>query len=255
MNECKIRVRFANVRTTIDDRTKKRNPEVFPETVGNAPKRNKHFSYFFFTFFFFDLFFVCTGIFFERVRSVYACSALPLYYFSLKNNRGGVGNPYTHFPEALPWSVPEGSGAMATASCVLDAQDAPVPPVALLGLAGAVLASLGAVTMSKWCREVSRRRAASARASRLAAAVSVEGSKAKLKRYPEYTIDTVRLHSSAKDAWVVVGDGVYDVTKWAPRHPGGERNIIDISGRCVCQLIDFGFVCGCQEEPRRLTWD
>ncbi|CAN0486583.1 unnamed protein product, partial [Laminaria digitata] len=72
---------------------------------------------------------------------------------------------------------------------------------------------------------------ASARASRLAAAVSVEGSKAKLKRYPEYTIDTVRLHSSAKDAWVVVGDGVYDVTKWAPRHPGGERNIVDISGR------------------------
>ena len=96
-------------------------------------------------------------------------------------------------------------------------------------MAGAVLASLGAVTVSKWCSEVSRRRAANARASR-SAAVAVAG-KEKLKDYPEYTIDTVRLHSSAQDAWVVVGDGVYDVTKWAPRHPGGERNIVDISGR------------------------
>lgn len=132
--------------------------------------------------------------------------------------------------KAHPWSVPEGAGEMAASYCVLDAQDAPVPPVALLGLGGAVLASLGAVTLSKWFSEASRRRAASARASRSAA--SAVADKAQLKRYPEYTIDNVRLHSSAEDAWVVVGEGVYDVTKWAPRHPGGERNIVDISGRC-----------------------
>lgn len=166
------------------------------------------------------------------------CSALRS---ALRKNRGWQSTP---FPQAHPWSVPEGPGAMATASCVLDTQDAPVPPVALLGLAGAVLASLGAVTMSKWCSEVSRRRAASARASRSAAVAVAD--KAKLKSYPEYTIDTVRLHSSAKDAWVVVGDGVYDVTKWAPRHPGGERNIVDISGRyelkgTACCCTDCGF--------------
>ena len=144
--------------------------------------------------------------------------------------------------------MPEGSGAMATASCVLDAQDAPAPPVALLGLAGAVLASLGAVTVSKWCSEVSRRRAANARASR-SAAVAVAG-KEKLKDYPEYTIDTVRLHSSAQDAWVVVGDGVYDVTRWAPRHPGGERNIVDISGRYDDTGLTRGSVCAVAQAAR-----
>lgn len=166
------------------------------------------------------------------------CSSAWLLRSDLRKNRGGQSIP---FPQARPWSVPEGSGAMATASCVLDAQDAPVPSVALLGLAGAVLASLGAVTVSKWCSEVSRRRAANARASR-SAAVKV-ADKAKTKGYPEYTIDTVRLHSSAQDAWVVVGDGVYDVTKWAPRHPGGERNIVDISGR-YDTAYDRLWVCG-----------
>lgn len=55
--------------------------------------------------------------------------------------------------------------------------------------------------------------------------------KAALKVYPEYRIEDVRKHSTANDAWVVIADGVYNVTKWAPYHPGGERNIVDISGR------------------------
>lgn len=168
-------------------------------------------------------------------------------------NRGWQSIP---FPEAHPWSVPEGSGAMATASCVLDMQDAPVPPLALLGLAGVVLASLGAVTMSKWCSEVYRRRVASARANRSGAVAVAD--KAKRKDYPEYTIDTVRLHSSAKDAWVVVGDGVYNVTKWAPRHPGGERNIVDISGRYDISQYSYSYrsrVCGCRAGPQgTLDW-
>lgn len=119
---------------------------------------------------------------------------------------------------------------MATPSCVLGSEEGvPVAPGALLGLAGAVLASLVAVTASKWSREAGRRRAAAERIPEPPSA----GKKGKGKAYPEYTIDAVQSHSTAEDAWVVVGDGVFDVTQWAKRHPGGERNIVDISGRWV----------------------
>lgn len=115
-------------------------------------------------------------------------------------------------------------------SCVLGAGDAPGAPVPLLGLAGTVLASLCAVTGSRWRREAAKREASRACVS-APAARALETTSSRAKAYPEYTIDVVRLHGSANDAWVVVGDGVYNVTKWAPHHPGGERNIVDICGR------------------------
>lgn len=123
---------------------------------------------------------------------------------------------------------------MATPSCVLGDEAGSPPPVALLGLGCSVLASLGAVTASKWVKDCAAREAREAgerAASALAKAANA--SKAKKKVYKEYTIDDVKLHCTAKDAWVAIGDGVYNVTKWAPHHPGGERNIVDISGRYV----------------------
>lgn len=123
------------------------------------------------------------------------------------------------------------------------------PSIALLGVAGTVLVLLASVTLSKWAREVFAHKALMERREKQAveakgAAVARAGEQATFgakqhierkspaaKVYPEYSIEDVRLHSSAKDAWVAIGDGVYDVTKWATYHPGGERNIIDISGR------------------------
>lgn len=110
-------------------------------------------------------------------------------------------------------------------SCLSAPQE---PPTYLLSIAGAVLASLLAITLLSWHREASIRKARSARRDSAAAAGAAT---AKPKAYPEYTMEAVHPHCTAKDAWVVIGDGVYDVTKWAPHHPGGERNIVDISGR------------------------
>lgn len=132
---------------------------------------------------------------------------------------------------------------MDNLSCALGAEVVEAsPPVALLRIAGAVLASLCVVTGSKWMRESGKQRASSSSSSATTnTSTSSSGTDAppaqatakakKAKTYPEYDIDAIKLHSSAKDAWVVIGDGVYDVTKWAPHHPGGERNIVDISGR------------------------
>lgn len=119
-----------------------------------------------------------------------------------------------------------------------------VPPAALLGLAAIVLALLAGVTGMKWIRENASSKARDARKrsltttdsdSNLIAGAGAGGEVKKAKRspkvYQEYRIEDVRLHCSVKDAWVAIGNGVYDVTKWAPHHPGGERNIVDISGR------------------------
>lgn len=117
------------------------------------------------------------------------------------------------------------------ASCPV-ADDGQQAPTYLLSVAGVVLTSQLAITLLSWRRDAASRRAKNARSD--AAAVAAEGAgggKGKAKTYPEYTMEAVHSHCTAKDAWVVIGDGVYDVTKWAPFHPGGERNIVDISGR------------------------
>lgn len=41
----------------------------------------------------------------------------------------------------------------------------------------------------------------------------------------------VRKHSSENDAWIVVDGKVYDVTKYAPGHPGGPQWILDWAGK------------------------
>lgn len=113
-------------------------------------------------------------------------------------------------------------------SCLVDPQEA---PTYLLSIAGGVLASLLAITLLSWNREATLRQAKNARSDAADAAAAAGAAKAQPKTYPEYTMEAVHPHCTAKDAWVVIGDGVYDVTKWAPHHPGGERNIVDISGR------------------------
>lgn len=113
-------------------------------------------------------------------------------------------------------------------SCLAEVQEA---PGYLLSVAGVVLASLLAVTLSSWRRDAAKNKARDARALSDEAAAAAKRRQA--KTYPEFTMEAVHKHCTANDAWVVIGDGVYDVGKWAPHHPGGERNIVDISGRWV----------------------
>jgi cytochrome b involved in lipid metabolism len=37
-----------------------------------------------------------------------------------------------------------------------------------------------------------------------------------------FTMEEVKKHKTKKDAWIVIKNKVYDITKWIPKHPGGE---------------------------------
>jgi len=52
----------------------------------------------------------------------------------------------------------------------------------------------------------------------------------------EYTIDEVSIHNSAQDLWLVVDNKVYDLTKFYPRHPGGEMMLLG-AGKDATQLF------------------
>ena len=46
-----------------------------------------------------------------------------------------------------------------------------------------------------------------------------------------YTMAQVQAHASASSCWTVIGKGVYDVTRWINRHPGGSSRILALCGR------------------------
>jgi len=45
-----------------------------------------------------------------------------------------------------------------------------------------------------------------------------------------YTMEDVAKHKSRADCWIVIGRGVYDVTKFLNDHPGGDRVILGRAG-------------------------
>ena len=45
-----------------------------------------------------------------------------------------------------------------------------------------------------------------------------------------YTRAEVQKHNTKDDCWLVYKNGVYDVTKYVPLHPGGESNITGFGG-------------------------
>ena len=45
-----------------------------------------------------------------------------------------------------------------------------------------------------------------------------------------YTRAEVSLHNKREDLWIIVYGRVYDVTDWAPKHPGGKRIIQHYGG-------------------------
>jgi cytochrome b involved in lipid metabolism len=48
---------------------------------------------------------------------------------------------------------------------------------------------------------------------------------------PSYGWEEIRKHTSKSDRWMVIDGRVYDVTRWAKKHPGGERLIAHHSGQ------------------------
>lgn len=45
-----------------------------------------------------------------------------------------------------------------------------------------------------------------------------------------YNGDEINKHTTSGDAWIVIGDRVYNVTKWADKHPGGAEILLRHSG-------------------------
>lgn len=54
---------------------------------------------------------------------------------------------------------------------------------------------------------------------------------------PVYTYEEVSKHNKATDCWLVIDDHVYDVTKFVPRHPGGNMIYLN-AGRESTKLFE-----------------
>lgn len=46
-----------------------------------------------------------------------------------------------------------------------------------------------------------------------------------------YTMATVKKHKTRSSCWTVVGTGVYNLTKWISKHPGGSKRILAMCGK------------------------
>ncbi len=53
------------------------------------------------------------------------------------------------------------------------------------------------------------------------------------------TLDEVKKHNTDKDCWVIIGDDVYDVTKFLADHPGGKKAIILYAGKDATEEFDM----------------
>lgn len=51
------------------------------------------------------------------------------------------------------------------------------------------------------------------------------------------TVEEVQRHSSSTDAWLVVEDGVYDVTSYLDSHPGGKALLLKYAGKDATQAF------------------
>lgn len=47
---------------------------------------------------------------------------------------------------------------------------------------------------------------------------------------PWYTREEVSSHASASDMWVIIGERVYDFTRYIEKHPGGSKEIMQHAG-------------------------
>ncbi len=55
----------------------------------------------------------------------------------------------------------------------------------------------------------------------------------------EYTMAEVAKHNTEQDCWVVIGNEVYDVTKFLKDHPGGARAILLFAGKDATDEFDM----------------
>jgi nitrate reductase (NAD(P)H) len=54
----------------------------------------------------------------------------------------------------------------------------------------------------------------------------------------DYTLDVVRQHNSDKSCWLIINDGVYDVTNYLDDHPGGSEIIVCQGGKDATKVFN-----------------
>eukprot|EP01127_Copromyxa_protea_P006732 TRINITY_DN16723_c0_g1_i1.p1 TRINITY_DN16723_c0_g1~~TRINITY_DN16723_c0_g1_i1.p1 ORF type:complete len:441 (-),score=64.93 TRINITY_DN16723_c0_g1_i1:12-1334(-) len=52
-----------------------------------------------------------------------------------------------------------------------------------------------------------------------------------------YTVAEVATHDKRSDCWVIIDGNVYDLTHWAPKHPGGPSIIFDYAGQDATDAV------------------
>ena len=68
-------------------------------------------------------------------------------------------------------------------------------------------------------------------AAPVAASATVSSTQVHIAAVKKYKMATVKKHKTAKSRWTVVGTGVYDLTQWIKKHPGGSRAILALCGK------------------------
>ena len=84
--------------------------------------------------------------------------------------------------------------------------------------------------MGTMCRTAGGTRGATLVAERDVAAEEAPG-------LPTYEWEDILRHDRAGDFWIVFHDGVYDVSEWMYRHPGGAEILIEAWGQDVSELF------------------
>ena len=68
--------------------------------------------------------------------------------------------------------------------------------------------------------------------------VGLDGEAAGREELPEYDWDEIRRHDKAGDFWIAFCGGVYDVSEWMYRHPGGAEILIEAWGQDATEFFN-----------------
>jgi sterol desaturase/sphingolipid hydroxylase (fatty acid hydroxylase superfamily) len=58
------------------------------------------------------------------------------------------------------------------------------------------------------------------------------------KKAVKYTSDEVAKHTSKDDCWIILHGRVIDVTDWLPKHPGGQRVLLNFAGKDATETFN-----------------